>query len=65
MFTKITTTITTTIDLDSFKPDHSVVIEPEDGDLLPNEVIYAAVRGALKATLNSIPGADNGDEDDE
>lgn len=55
MHTTITTVITTRINLDTFKPEHSVSIEPED-DGLPVEVIYAAVKGACKATLNSLPG---------
>ncbi|GAB2734575.1 hypothetical protein [Nocardioides pakistanensis] len=52
MHTTVTTTITTRIDLDTFEPEHSVQIEAEDA--LPQQVIYAAVEGACKATLNSI-----------
>lgn len=61
MHTTITTTITTRIDLDTFTPDHSVSIEAEDE--LPEQVIYAAVQGACKATLNSIPTIDDTDSE--
>lgn len=62
MHTTITTTITTRINLDTLEPDHSVSIEAEDA--LPEQVIYAAVIGACKATLNSLPGGTNGAPDD-
>lgn len=38
----------------TFEPSHRTEIAAED-DGLPTEVIYAAVAGACKATLNSIP----------
>lgn len=53
MYAKITTTITTEIDLDTFKPNHSVSIESETAGL-PKELIYAAVAGACKATLKTV-----------
>jgi len=62
MHTTVTTIITSRIDLDTFKPEHSVSIEPED-DLLPTVAIYAVVKGACNATLNSLPGADDSTED--
>lgn len=48
----ITTTITTTVDVETFKPDHKVAIDSSDD--LPTEVIMSAVAGACKATLNTI-----------
>jgi len=50
--TKVTTQITTLIDIDTFSPEHSVHIEAEDA--LPNPVIYAAVEGACRAVLVNI-----------
>ena len=63
MHSRIVTTITTDIDLDTFTPDHKVSIEA--GDELPAQVIYAAVAGACKATLNSLPEGTVTDDDDE
>lgn len=52
MFTVVTTTIKTTINIDTFEPEHEVSIET-DG-VLPTQVIYAAVEGACKATLKTV-----------
>lgn len=52
MFTEIVTTITTKIDLASMEPVHEVDIAASDE--LPTELIYAAVAGGCKATLNSL-----------
>ena len=65
MRSQITTTITTTIDLETFSPEHKVEIDAEDD--LPREVIMAAVQGACRATLNTIVkqrgGGDEAEED--
>lgn len=63
MHAKITTTITTLIDLDSFKPNHKVGIEAEEG--LPVGVIKAAVVGACKSTIGSIENTTLEEEDEE
>lgn len=47
MHSRITTTITTLIDLETFEPTHSVSVEAEDE--LPVAVIKAAVVGACKS----------------
>lgn len=52
MYVTVTTTITTEIDIDTLTPKHSVEIDASDE--LPTQVIYAAVQGACKATLNTI-----------
>lgn len=52
MYAKITTTITTLIDLETFEPDYSVEIEAEDG--LPTQIIYLSVQGALKSALRAV-----------
>lgn len=58
MYVKITSTITTLIDLDSFKPEHKILIECDED--LPQDVILAAAIGGLKSSLASI---DNLSED--
>ena len=52
MLAKITTTITTYVDIETFEPKHEVDIDAEGG--LPRQVVVAAVEGALKSTLNTL-----------
>lgn len=52
MYTEIKTTITTRIDITTFKPDHDMDIEHEG--VLPNDAVYAAVQGALKSALHTL-----------
>ena len=52
MYTNVTTTITTAIDLETFEPKHSVDIAAEEG--LPQEVIYAAAVGGAEAAARTI-----------
>lgn len=64
MKAKITTTITTWIDMDSFVPSHDVDINTEDE--LPKELVVAAVYGGIKAAKRTLenqhPGACRVDE---
>jgi len=60
MYTEIVTTITTKIDLDEMAPEHHVDISASDE--LPTQLIYAAVEGACRATINSI--AKQGDDEE-
>lgn len=53
MITRVVTTITTDIDMETFTPNHTVDIEAMDE--LPEQVIYAAVAGACRAVLKSVP----------
>lgn len=52
MHTTIVTTITTRVDVDSFQPSHDVEVAAED--VLPNDVIGAAVVGGCKAVIASL-----------
>ena len=52
MYAKVTTTITSEIDLDTFEINHSVQIGCDDE--LPKQVILAAVVGACNSTVNTI-----------
>lgn len=63
MQAKITTTITTYIDLDTMQPDHTVDIETEEG--FPQALTYAAVAGGAKALLNAVKAAEPRLFDDE
>lgn len=58
MQTTITTTIVTTLDLDTFDPTYTVDIEADD-DGLPSNVILAAATGAVKATLRTLEARTN------
>ncbi len=49
---KVTTTITTLIDVDTFKTTHSADIVEEDG--LPEDIVRAAAKAACQATLNGL-----------
>jgi len=70
MFVRITTTVTTDIDLETYTPKHSVEIEAEDG--LPPDFTASAVYGACRATMHTLNEkyphlhlADVSDDDDE
>lgn len=63
---QVVTTITTLIDVDTFEPEHSVMITPEEG--IPTELAKKAAIGAARSlitalegeewTMTSIPGTD-------
>lgn len=48
----VTTTITTTLDIDSMTPSHDVDIHCDDG--LPESLVLAIVEGGCNATLSSV-----------
>jgi hypothetical protein len=52
MRSRIITTITTLIDVDTLVPEHSVDISAEDA--LPEQVVRAAAEGALKSALVAL-----------
>lgn len=52
MHTKVVTTITSEVNLDTMEPTHSVSVSVEDD--LPAELAYAAALGGCKATINTI-----------
>lgn len=49
---KVTTTITTLIDVDTLEPEHDVHVEIEPG--LPPELARAAVVGACRSLLGEL-----------
>jgi hypothetical protein len=49
---RVVTTITTLIDVDTFEPEHSVVIDAEAGT--PESVARAAAAGAARSLLKSL-----------
>jgi hypothetical protein len=71
MFSEITTTITTKIDLDTFEPSHTVEIA--HGDELPEQIVLAAAAGGCKSSARTIEAklnaawdfADDDESDDE
>jgi hypothetical protein len=52
MRSRIVSTITSDVDLETFTPKHSVDIEAEDE--LPEEVVAAAVYGACQSTMKGL-----------
>lgn len=52
MHSRITTTVTTLVDLETFEPRHDVEISAEDD--LPQQVIMLAVQGALRSALKAV-----------
>ena len=52
MQTTITTTITTTIDLDTMRPSHAVDVDVADD--LPIKLVSAAIVSGCKATIKSV-----------
>lgn len=48
----VITTIETTIDVDTFEPQHKVDISCEDP--VPGEIVRAAVLGAAKTLVNKL-----------
>lgn len=57
MFAKVTTTITSLVDLDTMKPQHSVDVECSDG--LPGDMVRAVAIGAVKSTLAALDEVDS------
>lgn len=62
MYVKITTTLTTLIDVETMTPETSAEIDAEEG--LPHAVIMAAVVGACRATIKGIKGQDDPEDED-
>lgn len=52
MQTTVTTTITTTLDLDTMKPSHAIDVSHEG--VLPLQFVYAIARGGASSILASI-----------
>jgi hypothetical protein len=53
MFVRVTTTITTMIDIDNMKSEHTSEIEAEDG--VPPEMSYMAAAVGCRATIMGLP----------
>lgn len=52
----ITTTITTTVDLETLTPSHDVSVDAEGVTALPMDAIYAVIKGGLRSALAAVEG---------
>lgn len=52
MFVQVVTTITTSIDIETFETTHAAEVVPDDG--LPHSVAVAAAKAACRNTLKAL-----------